>query len=136
MKPYVNINVIAIMRMCCWSTKLRVVGLYAHLESLALDAIWLVHEHIRAAANCNLARCLVKSYGLERICIVDVDRLEERLRTAEDNQRVAGDVCLLENARGQGSATGDFKRAAELKRKFGRSSEYLQQHEDHPTAPC
>lgn len=93
----------------------------AHLESLALDAIWLVHEHIGAAANCNLARYLVKSYGLEGLRIVNVNRLEERLRTAEDNQRVAGDVCLLESARGQGSAKGGFKRAVELKQKSGKS---------------
>lgn len=91
--------VIAIMRTYCWSTKLRVVWiLYAHLESLALDAVWLVHEYIRATTNCNFAGCLVKCYGLKGICIVDVNRLEERLRTAEDNQRVAGDVCLLGNA--------------------------------------
>lgn len=109
------------MRLCCWSTKLRVVGLYAHLERFALYAVWLVHEYIRATANCNLARCLVKRYGLEGICIVDVNRLEERLRTAEDNQRVAGDVCLLGNARGQESATGGFKRAAELDRRSGKS---------------
>jgi hypothetical protein len=76
------------------------VGLYAHLESFALDAVWLVHEYIRATTNCNLAGRLVKCYGLKGICIVDVNRLEERLRTAEDNQRVAGYVCLLGNARG------------------------------------
>lgn len=96
--------------MCCWSTKLRVVGLYAHLERFALDTVWLVHEYIRATTNCNLARCFVKRYGLEGICVIDVNRLEERLRTAEDNQRVAGDVCLSGNARGQGSATGGLNK--------------------------
>ena len=109
-------------------------GLYAHLERFALDAVWLVHEYIRATANCNLARCFVKRYGLEGVCVINVNRLEERLRTAEDNQRVAGDVCLSGNARGQGSAIGGFKRAAELKRELGKDCKYLQQHEDHPTA--
>ena len=42
------------------------------------------------------------------------------MRTAEDDQRVAGDVCLLGNARGQESATGGFKRAAELERQYLR----------------
>ena len=88
------------MSLSCWSTKLQVVGLFTHHEGFALDAIWLVHEYIRTTTNSNLARYLIKCYGLEGICIVDVYCLEERLRTAEDNQRMAGDVCLLENARG------------------------------------
>jgi hypothetical protein len=63
--------------------------LYAHLECFALDAVWLVHEDIGAAANSNPPRGLVKCYSFEIFRIVDVDRLKESLRTAEDDQRVA-----------------------------------------------
>jgi hypothetical protein len=82
------------------------VGLYAHLESFALDAVWLVHEYIRATTNCNLAGRLVKCYGLKGICIVDVNRLEERLRTAEDNQRVAGMYAYWGTRGGKGQQQG------------------------------
>lgn len=68
---------------------------YAHLQSLALDAVRLVYEDIPSSAHSNLPRSLVKSYSFELIGIIDVYRLEECLRTAEDNQRVAGDVRLL-----------------------------------------
>jgi hypothetical protein len=69
--------------------------LYAHLQCFTLDAVWLINEHIRATTNGDSPRSLVDRYGFKDIGIVDVDRLEECLRTAEDDQRVAGDVCLL-----------------------------------------
>lgn len=66
----------------------------AHLECLALDAVWLIHEYIRAPAHSNLPRSFIEGYRFELIRVIDVYRLEERLRTAEDDQRVAGDVRL------------------------------------------
>lgn len=79
-----------------WSFK------YAHLESLAPEAVRLVNEYIRATTHGNPPRSLFKGYSFEFIGIVDIDRLEERLRTAEDDQRVAGNVRLLNAREGQG----------------------------------
>lgn len=65
--------------------KLRGLCSSAHLERFALDAVRLVHKYIRTTTNSNSARGFVKSYSLESFGIVDVDRLEERLRTAEND---------------------------------------------------
>ena len=91
---------------------------YAHLESLALDAVRLVHEDIRTTTHSNPPRCLVKGYGLEFIGIVDVNRLKECLRAAEDYQRMAGDVRLLMTRAGQGQRIQAFSHVEKLQRNF------------------
>ena len=91
---------------------------YAHLESLALDAVRLVHEDIRTTTHSNPPRCLVKGYGLEFIGIVDVNRLKECLRSAEDYQRMAGDVRLLMTRAGQGQRIQAFSDVEKLQRNF------------------
>lgn len=54
----------------------------------------MVNKHIRTSTNGYLPGSLIDSNRLEGIRIVDVDRLEELLRTAEDDQCMAGDVRL------------------------------------------
>ena len=54
----------------------------------------MVNKHIRASTNRYLPGSLIDSNRLEGIRIVDVDRLEELLRTAEDDQCTARDVRL------------------------------------------
>lgn len=58
---------------------------HAHLESLAREAVRVVHEDIRATTHSNPSRGLFKGYSFDFIGIIDVNRLEERLRTAEDD---------------------------------------------------
>lgn len=65
-----------------------------YLQCPVLNPIWLVHKHIRASTNRNLARRFINGHCLEGFRIIDVDRLEELLRAAEDDQRMARDVCL------------------------------------------
>jgi hypothetical protein len=50
-----------------------------------LNAVRLVYEDIRPSTHSDLSRSLVKDYSLELFGIIDVDRLKERLGTAEDD---------------------------------------------------
>lgn len=67
----------------------------AYLQSFTLDTPRLINKDIGPSTHGNPARSLVKGYRLEFLSIVDINRLEECLWTAEDDQCVAGDVCLL-----------------------------------------
>jgi hypothetical protein len=61
----------------------------------------MVDEYIRAPAHGNPTRYFIDSDRLEGLSIVYVDGLQERLRSAEDNESVAGDVCLARPQRTQ-----------------------------------
>lgn len=67
---------------------------HTYLQCLVLYSIRMVNKHIRTPTNGYLPGSLIDSNRLEGIRIVDVDRLEELLRTAEDDQCMAGDVRL------------------------------------------
>lgn len=67
---------------------------YAHLKCLALDTVWMVDENIWSTTHNNFSRLFVKGDRVQRIGIIDVYRLEKRLRAAEDDQRVAGNIRL------------------------------------------
>lgn len=54
----------------------------------------MVHEYIRPPTHSNPTCCFINSDGFEGFSFVHVDRLQERLRSAEDNECMAGDVCL------------------------------------------
>lgn len=68
-----------------WSRKLRGSKSVTHLQCLALNAVRLVYEDIRPSAHGDLPGSFIKDYSLELFGIIDVDRLEERLGTAEDD---------------------------------------------------
>ena len=59
-----------------------------------LYPIRLINKHIWSSTNRDLPRSFVNSNRLECLGVVNVDRLEELLRTAEDHQCMAGDVGL------------------------------------------
>lgn len=60
----------------------------------------MVDEYIRSSAHRNLACSLVDRYRLEGFNVVHVDRLKELLRSPEDDERMAGDICLGKNTTG------------------------------------
>lgn len=59
-----------------------------------LYPIWLINKNIRSSTNRDLPRSLINSNRLECLGVVNVNRLEELLWTAEDYQCMAGDVGL------------------------------------------
>ena len=59
-----------------------------------LNTIRPVNEHIRSSTNSNLARRFINGDSFQGLGVVDVDRLEELLRTAEDDQCMTGNVGL------------------------------------------
>lgn len=109
---------------------------YTYLQGLAFEAIWLIHKDIRSPTHSNLTRSLIKSYRFKGVRIIDVDRLKQGLRAAENDQRVAGDVRLSSNAQGQRSATEWKSKKTKLQRTARVSWGDLQQRAGHPTAPC
>lgn len=64
-----------------------------------LDAVRLVNENVGPTTHSNLPRSFVNRHGLERLGLIHVDGLQEGLRTAENNQRMPGNVHLRENAK-------------------------------------
>jgi hypothetical protein len=54
----------------------------------------MVDENIWSTTHNNFSRLFVKGDRVQRIGIIDVYRLEKRLRAAEDDQRVAGNIRL------------------------------------------
>ena len=59
-----------------------------------LDTIRLVNKHIGSSTDSNLSRRFINGDSFQGLGVVDVDRLEELLRTAEDDQCMAGNVGL------------------------------------------
>lgn len=59
-----------------------------------LDTIRLVNKHIGSSTNSNLARRFVNGDSFQGLGVVNVDRLEELLRTSENDQCMTGNVGL------------------------------------------
>lgn len=64
------------------------------LQCLIPNPIRLVNEHIWSSTDSDFAGSFVNGNRLEGLGVVDIDRLEELLRIAEDDKCMAGDVSL------------------------------------------
>lgn len=60
----------------------------------------MIDEYIRAPAHSNITSSFIYSYRFEGLDVVHVDRLKELLRSTEDDERMAGDVCLVNESTG------------------------------------
>lgn len=67
----------------------------------------MVNKNVRASADGDFPRCFIKGDGLELIGIVDINRLQQCLWTAEDYKGVTGDVRLFKHRAQSTSQQGE-----------------------------
>jgi hypothetical protein len=69
------------------------------LEALYLDCalilpIWLIYVYVLGGASCDLAGGFIERDGFELEFLVDVDSLENVVRSVENDERISRDICL------------------------------------------
>lgn len=65
-----------------------------HLDCTLIFPIWLVYVYVLGRACRDLAGTFVERDGFELELLIDVDGLENVVRSVEDNKRIPRDVCL------------------------------------------